>query len=47
MFTIFSQEILSGKLLLTVTSEEKSNFSDEFKIEPIIANHLRFNVKIL
>ena len=34
-------------MLLTITSEENGNFSDEFKIELIIANYLRFDVKML
>ena len=31
----FSQQILSGKLLLAVISGEKNNFSGKFNIKPI------------
>ena len=31
----FSQQILSGKLLLAVIGGEKSNFSGGFKLEPV------------
>ena len=34
IFTIFSQQILSDKLLLFVISEAKNNFSSRFKLEP-------------
>ena len=37
MSTIFSQQILSGRLLLV---GKKSNLSDRFKFEPIIINQL-------
>ena len=36
IFTTFSQQIVSGKLLLVVISEQKSNLSCGFKLEPII-----------
>ena len=42
MSTIFLQQILSGRLLL---SGQKSNFSVRFKFESITTNHLRFVVK--
>ena len=32
-FTTLSQQILSGRLLLAVIGEQKSNFSGEFKLE--------------
>ena len=35
IFTTFSQQIISGKLLLVVMSEQKSNLSCGFKLEPI------------
>ena len=35
MSTIFSQQILSDRLLLVVMDEQKSNLSCEFKFEPI------------
>ena len=40
--TIFSQQILSGKLLWFIIGEikKKSNFSSRFKFKPIITNHL-------
>ena len=31
----FSQQIISGRLLLTVIGRKKSNFSGEFKLEPV------------
>lgn len=34
MSTILSQQILSGKLLLVVTSEQISNLSGKFKLKP-------------
>ena len=40
MFTIFSQQILSNKLLLVVTGGQKSKLSCEFKLEPITTYHL-------
>ena len=47
MSTIFSQQILSNKLLLIVTNWYKSNLSYEFKLEQITTFHLEFVVKIL
>ena len=35
IFIIFSQQILSDRLLLTITDEQKSNFSSMFKLELI------------
>ena len=35
MFTIFSQQILSDKLLQVIIGEQQSNFSSMFKLEPI------------
>ena len=35
IFTIFSQQILSVRLLLAVISGEKSKFSGGFKLEPL------------
>ena len=32
-FTTLSQQILSGKLLLAVIDDQKSNFSSRFKLE--------------
>ena len=34
-FTIFLQQILYDKLLIAVISEQKSNFSSEFKLAPV------------
>ena len=31
----FSQQILSGRLLLAIIGGEKSNFSSGFKLEPV------------
>ena len=47
MSTIFSQQVLSGKLLVVVMGEQKCNLSDEFILEPTATNHLEFIVKIL
>ena len=33
---MFSQQILSDKLLLAITDWQKSNFNDEFKLEQVI-----------
>ena len=41
IYTTFSQQILRDKLLSTVTSEKKSNFSDKFKLERITTYHLK------
>ena len=35
MSIIFSQQIVSGRLLLVVMSEQKGNLSCGFKLEPI------------
>ena len=35
MFTIFSQQIISGRLFQIIISKKKSNFNDKFKLEPI------------
>ena len=35
MSTIFSQQIVSGRLLLVVISEQKGNLSYEFKLKAI------------
>ena len=40
MSTAFLQQILSGKLLLIIIVETKSNLSVKFKFEPITTNHL-------
>ena len=47
IFTIFLQQILSGRLLLVVIVMAKSNLSVRFKFEPITTNHLWFIMKIL
>ena len=46
-FTKFSQQILRGKLLLTITSEWKNNFSGKFILKLVITYHLKFIVKVL
>ena len=43
--TTFSQQILSGRLLLVVMGRQKSNLSCEFKLEPITTFRLWFVVK--
>ena len=40
MFKIFLQQILNGKLLLTVIGRHKSNFNRSFKLESTITYHL-------
>ena len=45
--TIFSPQILRGRLLLVVMSRQKSNLSCEFKFEPITTYHIWFVVKML
>ena len=40
IFTTLSQQILCGRLLLTVMGEQKSNLICEFKLELIITFHL-------
>ena len=47
IFTIFSQQIVSGSLLLVVMSEQKTNLSCEFKLELITTYHMWFVVKML
>ena len=42
MFTIFSQQILSSRLLLAVIGGQKSNLSNGFKLEPKMTYHLGF-----
>lgn len=42
---IISQKILGGILLLTITSNKKSNFNDDPKLELVIVCHLIFIVK--
>ena len=44
---IFSQQILSGMLLLVIINEQKSTLNDRFKLELITTYHIRFIVKIL
>ena len=44
MSTTFSQQIISGRLLLL---GQKCNISVRFKFEPVTINHLLFVVKIL
>ena len=43
---IFSQQILSDKLLLAINSGQKSNFSDKFKLESITIYYLGFVVEV-
>ena len=40
MSTTFSQQILSGKLLMTIASRQKGNFSGVFKLKFRINNNL-------
>ena len=40
MFTTFSQQIISDKLLLAVTNKQKSNFSSGLILELVITCHL-------
>ena len=47
IFIIFSQQILSGGLLLVIMNEQKSNLSCKFKLEPITTYYLWFAVKML
>lgn len=47
IFTILSQQILSGGLSLAITSGQKSSVSGGFKLEPITIYHLGFIVNIL
>lgn len=39
MTKTLSRQILSGKLFLVVTGKQKSNFIDEFKVEPVTTHH--------
>ena len=43
---IFSQQILSDKLLLAINGGQKSTFSDEFKLESITIYYLGFVVEV-
>ena len=45
--TTFLQQILSGKLLLVVIVDAKSNLNVNFEFEPITTNHLWFVIKML
>ena len=45
-YNIFAINFNSG-LLLAITIEKKSNFSSEFKLEPVTTYHIRFIVKLL
>ena len=40
MSTIFSQQILSGRLLLVIIVRKKININVSFKFEPITTNYL-------
>ena len=40
MYTTFSQQVLSGKLLLVEIGEQKSNLNCRFKLEQITIYHL-------
>ena len=40
-FIIFSQQILSNKLLLAITDGKNTNFSSAFKLELITTFHLK------
>ena len=40
MFTIFSQQIISNRLLHVVIGGQKNNFISKFKLEPIAIYHL-------
>ena len=46
MFTTFSQQILSGKLLLAIKIEQRINFSSGFKLVSITTYHLAFIIKL-
>ena len=46
MFTTFSQQILSGKLLLAIKIEQRINFSNGFKLVSITTYHLAFIIKL-
>ena len=47
IFTTFSQQIVSDRLLLVVINEQKSNLSCGFKLKPITTYRMRFVVKML
>ena len=47
LFHNIIQQILNGKLLLTVIDGQKSNFNGEFKLKLVTNLHLKFVVKIL
>ena len=47
LFHNIIQQILNGKLLLTVIGGQKSNFNGEFKLKLVTILHLGFVVKIL
>ena len=47
LFTIFSQQNLSGRLLIAVIDEQKSNLNSEFKLKSITINHQIFFMKVL
>ena len=40
MFTTFSQQIISDKLLLVVTNKQKNNFNSGLILEQVITCHL-------
>ena len=42
MSTIFSQQMLSGKLLQVIISRQKNNFNNKFNLKPITTYHLGF-----
>ena len=47
IFIILIQQILSGRLLLTIICEQKNNFSDESKLKSITSYNLKFVIKML
>ena len=47
IFTILSQQILSGKLLLTIIDRKKNNFSGGFKLESVTTYPVKFIIKML
>ena len=47
MSTIFSQQMLSGKLLQVIISRQKNNFNNKFNLKPITTYHLGFGGGIL
>ena len=46
-FTLFLQQILSGRLLLIVIDEKKSNLSYRFKLELITTYYLKSVILLL